>query len=60
MTSFESVTQDRRQGATGDQDVIQDALVAIRNHLGMEVAYSPSSWTDEPSSVGSMLRGWST
>jgi GAF domain-containing protein len=26
-------------GTTAGQDVIQDALVAIRNHLGMEVAY---------------------
>jgi EAL domain-containing protein (putative c-di-GMP-specific phosphodiesterase class I) len=26
-------------GATTGQDVIQDALVTIRNHLGMEVAY---------------------
>ncbi len=25
--------------AEGDRDVIQDALVAIRNHLGMEIAY---------------------
>src|ERR1700712_3678992 len=39
MTTFTSAVQTLGTTSTGDHDVIQEALVAIRNHLGMEVAY---------------------
>ncbi len=39
MTSFASGLVALPSAQAGGQDVIQDALVAIRNHLGMEVAY---------------------
>jgi EAL domain-containing protein (putative c-di-GMP-specific phosphodiesterase class I) len=39
MTPFNSGFEALGDGATTGQDVIQDALVTIRNHLGMEVAY---------------------
>lgn len=39
MTSVASGLQALGDGIAASEDVIQDALVAIRDHLGMEVAY---------------------
>lgn len=36
---FESFVGALSNEQTGDRDVIQDALVAVRRHLGMEIAY---------------------
>ena len=39
MSEFVNIVEASQQEASSDSDVIQGALLAIRQHLGMEIAY---------------------